>query len=138
MMDSIILRTTTRLLFPLMLVFSVFLLIRGHNEPGGGFAGGLTAATAFALVLASHGLEMARRVLRVDPLSLIGAGLGVSLVSGVLPLLVGEPFLTGLWLDAAIPVIGHLGSPLVFDVGVYLCVLGVTLTIVFALAEEPS
>ena len=56
MMDSIILRTTTRLLFPLMLVFSVFLLIRGHNEPGGGFAGGLTAATAFALVLASDAL----------------------------------------------------------------------------------
>ena len=136
MMDSLILRITTRLVFPLMLVLSVFFLIRGHNEPGGGFVGGLTAATAFALVLASEGLEKARQVLRRDPLSFIGAGLGVALLSGVPPLLQDRAYLTGLWLDAAIPVIGHLGSPLVFDVGVYLTVLGVTLTIVFALAEE--
>jgi multicomponent Na+:H+ antiporter subunit C len=62
--DSLILRATTRLLFPLTLVFSIFLLVRGHNEPGGGFVGGLAAASAFALVLASDGLEKARRLLR--------------------------------------------------------------------------
>lgn len=137
-MDSIILRTTTRLLFPLMLVFSVFLLIRGHNEPGGGFVGGLTAGAAFSLVLVSNGLAMARRVLRVDPLGLIAAGLAVSLVSGLAPLMQGQAFLKGLWLDGKVPVIGHFGSPLVFDVGVYMTVLGVTLAIVFALSEEPS
>ena len=137
-MDSLILRTTTRLLFPLMLVFSVFLLIRGHNEPGGGFVGGLTAGAAFSLVLVSNGLAMARRVLRVDPLGLIAAGLTVSLASGLAPLVQGQAFLKGLWLDGKVPVIGHFGSPLVFDVGVYMTVLGVILTIVFALSEEPS
>jgi multicomponent Na+:H+ antiporter subunit B len=134
--DSLILRATTRLLFPLMLVFSVFLLVRGHNEPGGGFVGGLTAAAAFALVLASDGLEKTRRVLRLDPLVLVGVGLAVALLSGVPPLLDGGAFLTGHWLAAKVPVVGHLGTPFVFDVGVYLAVLGVVVTIIFELAEE--
>ena len=73
--DSLILRATTRLIFPLTLVFSVFLLIRGHNEPGGGFVGGLTAAAGLALVLASDGLDKARQVLRFEPFVFIGAGL---------------------------------------------------------------
>jgi multicomponent Na+:H+ antiporter subunit B len=136
--DSLILRTTTRLLFPLTLVFSVFLLVRGHNEPGGGFVGGLTAAAAFALILASDGLEKAKRVLRLDPLVFVGAGLTVALLSGVAPLFDGGAFLTGHWLDAKMPVIGHVGTPLVFDVGVYVAVLGVVVTIVFELAEEGS
>lgn len=136
MMDSIILRTTTRLIFPLMLVLSVFFLIRGHNEPGGGFVGGLTAATAFAVVLVSDGLRKARRLLRFHPLTFVALGLATALLSGVPPLLERRSFLTGVWLDGKVPVIGHLGSPLVFDVGVYLAVLGVTLAIVFELAVE--
>jgi multicomponent Na+:H+ antiporter subunit B len=134
--DSLILQVTTRLLFPLTLIFSVFLLLRGHNEPGGGFVGGLTAASAFALVLSSNGLEQARRLLRVDPLAFVGAGLSVALLSGVPPLFDGGAFLTGHWLEAKIPVIGHLGTPLVFDVGVYLAVFGVVVAIVLELAEE--
>ena len=134
--DSLILRATTRLLFPLTLVFSVFLLIRGHNEPGGGFVGGLTAAAAFALILASDGLDKARELLRVDPLVLVGVGLATALLSGVPPLFDGGAFLTGHWLDAKIPVIGHLGTPLVFDVGVYLAVLGVVVAFLLELAEE--
>jgi len=134
--DSLILRTTTRLLFPLTLVFSIFILVRGHNEPGGGFVGGLAAASGFALVLAADGLEKARRVLRVDPLVFVGTGLAVALLSGLPPLLDGGAFLTGHWLDAKIPVLGHLGTPFLFDVGVYLTVLGVAVTIVFELGEE--
>jgi multicomponent Na+:H+ antiporter subunit B len=134
--DSLILRATTRFVFPLMLVFSVFLLIRGHNEPGGGFVGGLTAALAYALVLAAHGLETARRTLAIDPPVLVAAGLSVALLSGVLPLFDGGAILTGLWLKAQVPVVGHFGTPLVFDAGVYLAVLGVSLAVVFELAEE--
>ena len=136
MMDSIILRTPTRALAPLMLIFSVFLLVRGHNEPGGGFVGGLVAATAFALVLASDGLAKARSLLRLEPLSFVAVGLGVAVSSGVTPLFEDGAFLTGLWLKTRIPVIGKLGTPFVFDVGVYLVVLGITLTIIFELAEE--
>jgi multicomponent Na+:H+ antiporter subunit B len=119
-----------------MLLVSVFLLVRGHNEPGGGFVGGLTAATAFALVLLSEGLGAARRLLRVAPLSFVAAGLTVALASGIPSLLRGQPFMTGVWLGARLPVVGKIGTPVVFDVGVYLAVVGVVLAILFALAEE--
>ena len=135
-MDSLILRSGARLLVPLMLLFSVFVLVRGHNEPGGGFVGGLVAATAFALVLLSEGLTEARRLLRLDPLTLVAAGLFVALASGVPPLLRAWPFMTGLWLKVPLPVVGKVGSPVIFDVGVYLVVLGIVLAILFALAEE--
>lgn len=135
-MDSPILRSGARFLVPLMLLFSVFVLVRGHNEPGGGFVGGLVAATALALVLLSEGLDEARRLLRVDPLALVAAGLLVALASGVPPLLRGWPYMTGLWLKVPLPVVGKVGSPVIFDVGVYLVVLGIVLAILFALAEE--
>jgi multicomponent Na+:H+ antiporter subunit B len=134
--ESLIVRSSKRFLLPLMLLFSAFLLVRGHNEPGGGFVGGLIAATAFALVLLSDGLEAARRLLRVAPLTLVATGLTVALASGVPALLQGRPYMTGVWLGVPLPVVGKIGSPVVFDVGVYLVVLGIVLTILFALAEE--
>jgi multicomponent Na+:H+ antiporter subunit B len=136
--DSPILRSGTRYLVPLMLLFSVFLLARGHNAPGGGFVGGLVAATAFALVLLAEGLDAARRLLRWDPRALVAAGLLVALLSGLAPLLQGRAFMTGLWLKRPLPVLGKVGSPVVFDVGVYLVVLGIVLAILFALAEEEA
>ena len=68
MRDSLILRTATRLLMPLLLLFSLFELLRGHNEPGGGFVGGLLAAGSLCLYLLAHGPEATRRVLRIDPI----------------------------------------------------------------------
>lgn len=135
-MESPVLRSGTRLLLPLMLLFSMFLLVRGHNEPGGGFVGGLAAATAFALVLLSEGLAAARRLARFEPLAFVAAGLLVALASGLPSLAAGQPYLTGLWLGTPLPVVGKLGTPLLFDVGVYLVVVGIVLAILFALAEE--
>lgn len=135
-MESPVLRSGTRLLLPLMLLFSLFLLVRGHNEPGGGFVGGLAAATAFALVLLSEGPAAARRLLRSEPLAFVAAGLLVALASGLPSLVAGQPYLTGLWLGTPLPVVGKLGTPLLFDVGVYLVVVGIVLAILFALAEE--
>lgn len=135
-MDSPILRSGARFVVPLMLLFSLFLLVRGHNEPGGGFVGGLVAAAAVALVLLSESLAEARRLLRLDPLALVAAGLFVALASGLPPLLYASAFMTGIWLKVPLPVIGKLGSPVVFDAGVYLVVVGIVLAILFALAEE--
>ncbi|HUG47194.1 MAG TPA: Na+/H+ antiporter subunit B [Candidatus Limnocylindria bacterium] len=137
-MRSLILVTGARLLTPLLLLFSVFLLVRGHNEPGGGFAGGLVAACAFILVAISREPAAARRALRVQPQTLIGVGLLVAIASGALSLLVGDPLLTGQWVDIPLPDGGNLalGTPLAFDLGVYLVVLGATLTMVLTLAEE--
>lgn len=137
-MFSIVLRTATRYLLPLMLLFSVFLLLRGHNEPGGGFTGGLVAAAAFALYALSNGVRAARQILQFDVHTLIGFGLLTALVSGLVPWLSGQPFLTGVWGKLSTPwrSIVELGTPMFFDIGVYLVVLGVALMILFTLAEE--
>lgn len=137
-MTSIILRTASRLLQPLMLFVSVFLLLRGHHEPGGGFVGGLVAAAAFGLHSMAFGVRSARRMLRIDPRTLIGSGSVLALATAFMPLLLEKPFFTAVWMAAPLPGVGiiELGSPLAFDAGVYLVVLGATLAILFALEEE--
>lgn len=137
-MNSLILQTATRLLLTLLLLFAIFLLLRGHNEPGGGFVGGLVAAAAFALYAIAFGPAAARRMVRVEPRRLISIGLLTAAGSGFVALLDGEPFLTGQW--ETVQILGlppiDLGTPLLFDGGVFLTVLGVTLTVILTLAEE--
>jgi multicomponent Na+:H+ antiporter subunit B len=136
-MTSSILQTATRVLMPLLLLFAVFLLLRGHNQPGGGFVGGLVVASSFVLYSIAFGVNAGRRALLVDPSRLLGIGLLVALASAVPGTLAGKPFMTALWteLGPASETIA-LGTPLVFDVGVFLAVVGVVLTIVFTLAED--
>lgn len=136
-MISLILKTTVRYLMPVLLIFSIFLFGRGHNEPGGGFAGGLVAAAAFALYSIAFGVAETRGVLWIEPRVLIGIGLTAALASGLIGWLGGQPFLTGLWGNFNLPGVGQLdvGTPVVFDLGVYLTVMGVALTIIFALQE---
>ncbi|GAB4422193.1 MAG: Na+/H+ antiporter subunit B [Anaerolineae bacterium] len=135
-MGSLILSTATRYLLPLLLLFSVFLLIRGHNEPGGGFVGGLVAAAAFALYAIAYGVAAARQTLGLDPGRLIGLGLLLAVSSGIIALAAGLPFLTGLWHPQPVPVLGKIGTPLLFDLGVYLTVIGVVLLIILSLMED--
>ena len=129
---SPIFRTAARLLMPLLLMFSVFLLLRGHNQPGGGFVGGLVAAAAFALYGIAFGVQRARQALLVRPLTLLGAGLLIALVSGLPAVLRGQPFLTAVWVLRPVAV----GTPALFDLGVFLVVAGVALMMIFSLAEE--
>lgn len=135
-MNSVILTTIGRLVAALLLIFSFFLLLRGHNLPGGGFAGGLVAAGAFVLVMLSEGVPTARRLLGVDPIKLLGIGLSVAVASGMPSVVAGMPFFTGFWDKTVWPVLGKVGTPLVFDVGVYIVVLGVASLIVFSLGED--
>lgn len=135
---SLILRTATRYLLPLLVLFSLFLLLRGHDEPGGGFVGGLIAAAALGLCAIAFDAETARRVLHVEPRLLIGLGLSLAAASGLAGLLIGRPFLYGRWGTFDFPGVGRVdvGTPLLFDLGVYLVVVGVTLLILFSLKEE--
>jgi len=138
-MNSLILKTATRFLVALMLLFSVFMLLRGHNEPGGGFIGGLIAAIGFALYAVAHGAADARRALRKDPRVIAMVGLGVALVAGLLSAFSGDALFTGLWWfigggegSKGFPI----GTVLLFDIGVYLVVVGAVMTLVLALEEE--
>ncbi|MBL0921666.1 MAG: Na+/H+ antiporter subunit B [Phycisphaerales bacterium] len=137
-MNSIILRTTTRLMLPLLLLFSVLLLLLGHNQPGGGFAGGLLAAAAYALYGMAHDAGAARKLLRVPPGMLIAGGLGIALLSGLVGAIMGREVFLSAWTEVNLPLIGHakLGTPMLFDLGVYFTVVGVTLAMIFALREE--
>ena len=135
-MTSTILQTATRLLMPLLLLFAVFLLLRGHNQPGGGFVGGLVVASSFVLYSIAFGVDAARRALLVTPSTLLGVGLLVALTSGLPGVVSGQPFMTAQWAELVFGSnVVAIGTPLVFDVGVFLAVIGVVLTIVFTLAE---
>lgn len=136
-MTSSILRTTSRLLVVLFLLFAVFLLWRGHNDPGGGFAAGLVAAGAFSLYAVAFGPDSARAAMPVDPALLMPLGLLLALAAGVAGLLAGDGFLVGQWVT--ITVGGDdvkLGTPLAFDAGVFLTVVGAVMTITITLAAE--
>ena len=137
MTSSSILRTATRVLMPLLLLFAAFLLLRGHNEPGGGFVGGLVVAAAYVLYAVAYGVPASRRALPVGSPMLLSAGLVTALASGVPGVLLGRPFLTALWTKVSVGGVEvDLGTPLLFDIGVFFAVVGVVLTIVFALADN--
>ncbi|WMJ74938.1 Na+/H+ antiporter subunit B [Cytophagaceae bacterium ABcell3] len=135
-MISLILSTATKYLLPILIMFALFMLIRGHYEPGGGFVGGLAAAAAFALYTISNGVEKARDLFPARPSKLTLTGLVIALGSGLVSLFTNETFFKGEWLNFDFPVVGPLGTPLMFDIGVFLVVIGVTMNIVFTLAEE--
>lgn len=133
-MSSLIFSATTRILFWLMLGASLFILLRGHNEPGGGFVGGLVAAMAIGIVALANGVTSARQMLRAHPVAMAGLGLLLAFISGLPGLWVEGSFLTHQWIifDNGF----KLGTTLIFDLGVYLVVLGGMLSLIFRLYED--
>ena len=136
-MNTLIFRTIAPLLTVVMLVFSVFVLLRGHNEPGGGFIGGLIAASALAIYGMACGPAAARTALRAHPLAIAGFGVLLAAVAGLASLLFDLPFLTGLW---AIFRLGDtevaISTPMIFDIGVYFVVFGTISAIALGLEDE--
>jgi len=135
-MKSIILQTAVRYIVPLMLLFSFFVLLRGHYEPGGGFVGGLVAGIAYALYSLAFGTRLSKRILRYEPINIIILGLSLALLSALIPIFFGYDFMTGIWGNYQFPILGKIGSPFLFDVGVYFVVLGISLKIIFTISEE--
>jgi multicomponent Na+:H+ antiporter subunit B len=136
-MTSVILRTATRVLMPLLLLFALFLLLRGHNAPGGGFVGGLVVSAAFVLHAVTYGVAASRRALLIRTSTLLSVGLLVALASALPGAWTGRPFMSAVWGtlgrgEASVAI----GTPLLFDIGVFLAVIGVVLTIVFTLSEN--
>ncbi|GIW18423.1 MnhB domain-containing protein [Tepidiforma sp.] len=135
-MNSSILRTMARLLASLLLLASLYLLWRGHNAPGGGFSGGIMAAAAFVLMAVAFEPMAGWRATRISPLLLIPLGLGVALASGFAGVLAGDGFMAGQWVTVNVGEGVKLGTPLLFDIGVYLVVIGVALAVIIPLMGE--
>ncbi|MEQ1769164.1 MAG: MnhB domain-containing protein [Devosia sp.] len=129
-MDTVIFRTMARPLAILMLGFSIFILLRGHNAPGGGFIGGLIAAGAIAIYAMAHSVADARRRLRINPIAIAGFGVLLAGLSGLLSAFAGLPYLTGLWLPGYV-----FGVPGLFDIGVYFTVFGTLGAVTLALED---
>lgn len=135
-MNSPVFQATTRVITPLLLAFSLFMLLRGHDQPGGGFIGALLAVAAFALYALAFDARSAARLLGISPRLLTAVGLTLAAASGIPALWWGEPFMRGLWLPLVLPTEIKLGTVLLFDVGVYLTVLGAVLLSLLTLSEE--
>jgi len=134
--DSLILKTTATIILPLQLVFSLFLLLRGHDEPGGGFIGGLVAAGGLSLYLFSFGVADLKKILRVAPKDLLSAGLAMGLLATIIPLFTGQSFFTAQWLEFGLgESLIKLSTVLLFDIGVYLTVVGTLMTMFLAIAD---
>lgn len=137
-MNSLILQTAARTLLTLLLVVVIFVLLRGHNEPGGGFIAGLGAAAGIVLYALAFGSEAAVRLVRANPRVLTGVGLVVALIAAVWGLTLGDGLLQGQWIEFEPPLTGSLklGTPLLFDVGVAFVVFGTGMTILVSLLED--
>lgn len=180
-MNTLILATAIRMLIPVFQVFSLYILFRGHNHPGGGFIGGLVGSIGLIFYVMAYGPKQdiqaffefrllkyknkeyhirARRYyhivrlnsmrkkkatsethwqhdfFRIEPMYIIATGLLLAALSGLFGFIISEPYMSGIWADFYLPVIGKPGTPILFDLGVYLLVMGVVLKITFVLAEE--
>jgi multicomponent Na+:H+ antiporter subunit B len=131
--------TVVRFAFFVINAFAAYLFLRGHNAPGGGFIAGLASAAALVLLSLVLGLEKLHRLIRVDPVRIAAAGLLLAIICGLAPVLGGGAYLTQFnWHLHNVPLLGelHLGTPLLFDLGVYLVVIGITCKIIFVLAQS--
>lgn len=130
-MNTVIFRTMAPVLGIVMIGFSLIVLLRGHNAPGGGFIAALIAASAVIVYGMARGIGEVRRLLRINPMVISGLGVLVGIASGLASLFAGAPFLTGLWLPADL-----FGTPGLFDVGVYLTVFGAIASIALGLEDS--
>ena len=141
MRRSTILDVVVRAEFHTLILVALYLLFAGHNQPGGGFSGGLVAGSALALQFVAEGPERVRRTVRVAPTTLLGAGLVVAVTTALVPLATGRSLLQHGHLTITEPVLGtaHLTSATAFDTGVFLVVVGMVSLMLDALGrEEPA
>jgi multicomponent K+:H+ antiporter subunit A len=119
----------TRVLFPLAITVAVFIFLRGHNEPGGGFIAGLIVAIALIMQYLASGYAWAAQRVRFDTQSMIGAGVAIAGLAGIASLFFNWPFLTSTYTHIDLPLIGEieLASAVAFDLGVFLAVVGVVI-----------
>lgn len=136
--NDLILRTTTSLIAFILLGFAIYLLLAGHNSPGGGFVGGLMTASAIVLMYMSYGSEALEKILPVNYRILIPSGLLLAVGTGVGSFLFNESFLSHTYGYFHFPIFGkiELATAMLFDIGVYITVLGVTITIILSIAND--
>lgn len=136
--SDVILQTAAKILVFIIMIYSIYILFAGHNNPGGGFIGGLITASALMLLYLAFDVETVRDIIPFD-FKIIGAvGVMLALLTGFGSVLFGVPFLTQVYEYVDLPLLGKtgLGTAFVFDLGVYLAVIGTTVTIIRSISED--
>lgn len=136
--SDVIVQTAAKILVFIIMIYSIYILFAGHNNPGGGFIGGLITASALMLLYLAFDVETVREIIPFD-FKIIGAiGVMLALLTGFGSVLFGVPFLTQVYEYVNLPVLGKtgLGTAFLFDLGVYLAVIGTTITIIRSISED--
>jgi multicomponent Na+:H+ antiporter subunit A len=130
--------TAARLIFHSAVVLSLYLLFAGHNQPGGGFVGGLVAAAAVGICYVAGGIDDVRSLSRLRPWTILGGGLVLASLAALVPTVVGGQAMESGSVEIDLPLLGHMKatSVLVFDCGVYAVVVGLVLMVFEAVGEE--
>ncbi|SRR5690625_4344614 len=136
--NDLILKSTSSVIVFVLLGFAVYLLIAGHNSPGGGFVGGLVTSAAILLLYFAFGEQTVKKILPVNYMTFIPAGLLIATLTGLGAIIFNVPFLTHTFGVIPIPFIGgiEIATAMFFDIGVYLTVLGTTMTIILHIAFD--
>ncbi len=136
--NDVLLQSVAKVAFVIIITFSLYLFFAGHNQPGGGFIGALMAAAALILVAVAFGTEFVEKVLPVDYRKLIGVGIMIAFLTGIGSFLFDVPFLSQAFGYFDLPVMGktELTTAMLFDLGVYLSVIGVTMNIIFTIGRD--
>lgn len=136
-MISLILNRIARVIIHILLIFSIFLLLKGHNEPGGGFIAGLMASVSIVLIYVTYNIETVKKIMPIPYPAMIGLGLFFAAGMGLGGIVLGYPFLTQTFDYVYIPLVGEieLATALIFDIGVFLTVVGATLLIISSIGE---
>lgn len=137
-MNSVILQLATPYVRSLLMFFALVALLRGHNYPGGGFIGGLLAALAIVFYSLAFDRRQVQKNLKIKPEGYVAFGLAFVLLSFLPSLFKSEVLMKGIWVTIPMGLLGELelGSPLLFDVGVFMAVIGVTLKFFFTLTNR--
>lgn len=138
--NELMIHTITRIVTFIVLAFSVYLFFAGHNNPGGGFIGGLMTASALVLLYLGFDLKSIKKALPFNYTVIIAIGLLTAIMTGVSSMLFGYPYLTQFFGYYQLPILGktELTTALFFDLGVYLVVVGIALTIILTISEDSA
>lgn len=136
--NDVLLRNVTKVVAFIIFLFSLHLFFAGHYNPGGGFVAGLTSAGAITLMLLAYDIKTVKSMLNMNTIILTATGLLIAFSTGMIGIFSGKPFLTHKFGDFILPILGKtsLHTATLFDLGVYLVVVGVTLTIIQTIGES--
>jgi multicomponent Na+:H+ antiporter subunit B len=136
--NDVILQTATKIVLFIIVLFSVYIFFAGHYTPGGGFVGGLLTSGAIILLLLAFDMKTVAKILPVNYMSMTALGLLIAIGTGAGALLFNKPFLTHAFTYKDFPVLGKLSlhTAALFDLGVFLVVVGVTMTIIQTIGED--